>query len=282
MIQTRTILRSSALAISMILALGTFTGIAQAADTLTQNITDVRQETQIWTTYALSPYLRANDLRVSVQNGKATLTGTVDESVNKDLATQIALGVDGIKDVDNQIVVNADFVPPAQSTSRSYGEAMDDASITSAIKAKLLWSKYTSGLTTSVETKAGKVTLKGTATSKQAKEAAQNLAINTRGVLAVDNQLMVKAEPLSLGDKAKTAMKDAGAAISDAWITTKVNSTFLYSSNVHSNNISVATKDGVVTLTGKTQSGAERALAIELAQNVQGVKRVDAKALTHN
>ncbi|MHB8920612.1 MAG: BON domain-containing protein [Halothiobacillus sp.] len=281
MIQTHTILRSSALAIAMTLALGSFTSNASAGDTLTQNITDVRQETQIWTTYALSPYLRASDLKVSVQNGKATLTGTVDESVNKDLATQIALGVEGIKDVDNQIVVKADYVPPAQSTARSYGEAIDDASITSAIKAKLLWSKYASGLTTEVETKAGKVTLKGTATSKSAKDTAQNLAMNTRGVVSVDNQLVIKSGKPSMGEQAKTAMNDAGKAISDAWITTKVNSTFLYSSNIHSGDISVSTKNGVVSLTGKTRSGAERALAIELAKNVQGVKKVDAKALTH-
>ncbi|OZB74555.1 MAG: transporter [Halothiobacillus sp. 14-55-98] len=274
MIKSHTILRSSVLAIAITLALGSLTGVANAEDTVTQNMTDVRQETQIWTTYALSPYLRANDLRVSVQNGKATLTGTVDDGVTKDLATQIALGVDGIKD--------ADFVPPAQSTTRSYGEAIDDASITAAIKAKLLWSKYASGLTTSVETKAGRVSLSGTATSKQAKEAAQNLAMNTQGVLSVNNQIKVEAPKPSLGDKAKSALSDAGTAISDAWITTKVNSTFLYSSNVHSGAISVATKDGVVKLTGKTQTGAERALAIELAQNVQGVKRVDAKALTHN
>jgi osmotically-inducible protein OsmY len=182
MTQTRKILRASTLAISMALALGTYTGGAYAEDTMTQNINDVRQETQIWTTYALSPYLRANDLKVSVQNGKATLTGTVDEGVNKDLAKQIALGVEGIKEVDNQIVVNTDYVAPTQSTSRSYGEAMDDAGITSTIKSKLLWSKYASGLTTEVTTKSGKVTLQGTAASKLAKDAAQSLAINTRGV----------------------------------------------------------------------------------------------------
>jgi osmotically-inducible protein OsmY len=36
-------------------------------------------DTQIWTTYALSPYLRANELEVSVHDGKATLSGKVDE-----------------------------------------------------------------------------------------------------------------------------------------------------------------------------------------------------------
>ena len=83
---------------------------------------------------------------MSVHEGKATLTGKVDESVNKDLAKQIALGVDGIKDVDNQIVVQADYVPPARSSAdRSYGEVIDDATITSAVKSKLVWSKNTEG-----------------------------------------------------------------------------------------------------------------------------------------
>ena len=35
-----------------------------------QEVIEARQESQIWTTYALSPYLRANDLKVSVHEGK--------------------------------------------------------------------------------------------------------------------------------------------------------------------------------------------------------------------
>src|SRR3990167_6096468 len=118
---------------------------------VSQDVTDARQEAQIWTTYTLSPFLRANNLSVSVHEGKATLTGKVDEDVNKDLAKQIALGVSGVKEVDNQIVVEADYVPPAR-TERSYGDKVDDATITAAIKSKLLWSKYTDGLTTDVDT----------------------------------------------------------------------------------------------------------------------------------
>jgi len=71
----------------------------------------------------------------------------------------------------------------------------------------------------------------------------------------------------------------AGSDLSDSWITTKVKSTFLYSSNVSGSDIAVSTNNGVVVLTGKVKSGAERALAIELAQNVRGVKSVNAKGL---
>jgi hyperosmotically inducible protein len=43
----------------------------------------------------------------------------------------------------------------------------------------------------------------------------------------------------------------------------------------------VTTAGGVVTLTGKLESGAERALTIELAQNIKGVKIVYVKGLMH-
>jgi osmotically-inducible protein OsmY len=254
-----------------------------AADTASQAITNARQEAQIGTTYALSSYLRANDLVVSVQDGKATLTGKVDEPVNKELATEIALGVSGIKDVDNQIIVQSDYQPAAK-TGRSYGDVVDDAGISAAVKSKLLWSKNAEGLTAKVTTVAGKVTLTGTADSVTSKNVASSLAENTRGVASVDNQLVVdankKASKTVAGNKAGNAVSTGTMTdVSDGWITTKVKSTFMYSRNVDSSNISVSTHAGVVTLTGKLDSGAERALAIELAKNVRGVKSVQANGL---
>jgi hyperosmotically inducible protein len=273
--QFRKTLVASGLALSMLAA----SGVA-VADTAAQNITEARQETQIWTTYALNPYLRANDLKVTVHAGKATLTGNVEEGVSKDLAKQIALGVDGIKDVDNQIVVQPNYTPPVRSSERSFGEAMDDATITSAVKSKLVWSRYTEGFATDVDTRRGKVTLTGTADSAAAKDLAGRLAMNTRGVTGVDNQLTVVADKPSSTASAKASMHEAGSDMGDTWITAKVKSTFMYSSNVDGGDISVTTDAGVVTLSGKVDSGAERELAIELAKNVRGVKSVKSKGLT--
>ena len=250
---------------------------AFAADTVAQQLTDVRQETQIWTTYALSSYLRATDLKVSVNNGKATLTGNVEDGVNKDLAKQIALGVSGITDVDNQIVDQEDYVQPARSAERSYGQRIDDATITAMVKSKLLWSTYTDGLTTDVDTLMGKVTLTGSADSAVAKELAGSLASNTNGVLSVDNELTVK-QPTAVAASAKAPGPETHV-VSDTWISMKVKSTFIYSSNVDAINIEVSTKNGVVTLTGKVNSGSERALAIELAKNIRGVQSVESKGL---
>lgn len=248
------------------------------AATPEQEITNARQESQIWTTYALSPYLRANDIKVSVVDGKATLTGTVEEAVNKDLATAIAMGVNGIKDVDNKIDVRADYQPT--KSERRYGDQIDDLAISSTIKSKLLWSKYTNSQSIKVNTLDGKVTLEGNAETEEAKKLAGRLAKDTRGVRAVENKLVINKTPGITG-MAKASTKEVGDVISDSWITTKVKSTLLYSSNVKGSDIEVTTNAGVVTLSGKLDTGVERALAVELAENVRGVKSVQAKTLTN-
>jgi hypothetical protein len=86
--------RNLMIAAAIVTALAGATAFATAKPS--QEVIEARQESQIWTTYALSPYLRANDLEVSVHEGKATLTGKVAEDVKKDLARQFALNVDGI------------------------------------------------------------------------------------------------------------------------------------------------------------------------------------------
>ena len=245
---------------------------ALSATKPSQEVIEARQESQIWTTYALSPYLRANDLKVSVHEGKATLTGNVAEDVNKDLAKQIALNVDGIKAVDNKIEVAPNTAERKKSADRAYGELVDDATITAAVKSKLLGGRYADGLTADVDTSRGKVKLTGFAKSAESKDAAGTLAMNTHGVHSVSNQLVVDAD--------KGVAKNAGTDVADGWITMKVKSTYMYSNNVNGSDIAVTTSAGIVKLTGKMESGAERALAIELARNVKGVKSVDSSALT--
>ena len=268
------------LAAAVALALGSGQAIADTKTTANQQsgpVANARQEAQIWTTYALSPYLRSNDLSVSVEDGKATLTGNVEEDVHKELAGAIAAGVKGIKDVDNQISVDADYKQPSSST-RGYGDVVDDATITTAVKSKLLWSKHTEGMDTKVVTHDGKVELSGTVATQQAKQQAEKLAKNTDGVRAVSNKLLVSNKPAADRRYDKTGDKES-TLISDSWITTKVKSTFMYSSNVSGADISVNTDNGIVTLAGKVDSGVEQALAIELAQNIRGVKSVASKQL---
>jgi len=245
-------------------------GAAAGAPRLNQDITSARQETQIWTTYTLSPYLRPFDLKVTVIENCATLSGTVGEEANKDLAQQIALAVPGIKSVDNRIEVVAQFVPPASPSNRAFGELVDDTTVTSAVRSKLAWSRYADGLRASVTSSKGMVRITGHVTTAEGKNAASNLALSTHGVRSVTNELDIQPGVAT----------SIGGDLADGWITTKVRSTFLYSSYVAGRDIDVTTERGVVSLSGKLASETERALAIELAGNVRGVKGVDSSALT--
>uniref|UniRef100_E6XN70 Osmotically-inducible protein Y n=1 Tax=Shewanella putrefaciens (strain 200) TaxID=399804 RepID=E6XN70_SHEP2 len=251
---------------------------ASAADTATKAMDDVRQESQIATSYALNPYLRANDLKVTVQKGKAVLTGQVDEKISKELAGEIAQGVSGIKDVDNQIVVDANYMPKANSNG--FGDKIDDANISAAIRSKLQWNKDVDDVGTEVMTKSGRVTLNGTVNNQNAKDITHRLALNTRGVKSVTNNLKIQSATVSKDEKAKLKNETESHNISDSWITTKVKSSFMYSSNINGSDIDVSTNNGIVTLTGKVASGSEQSLAVETAQNIRGVKSVTSKALT--
>jgi osmotically-inducible protein OsmY len=244
---------------------------AANAPELTQDITAVRQETQIWTTFALNPYLRAYDLKVTVSQSRATLHGTVAEEANKDLARNIALGVAGISSVENLIEVVAQFVPPVVTTGdRAFGELVDDTTVTSAVRSKLAWSRYADGLRANVATTRGKVHLTGHTTTAEGKEAAGRLAMSTHGVRSVTNDLEIQPGVVT----------SIGGELADGWITMKVKSTLLYSTHVAGRDIEVGTQGGVVKLTGKIASETERALAVELAGNVRGVKSVDSSSLT--
>ncbi|MEH6421443.1 BON domain-containing protein [Pseudomonas sp. CGJS7] len=74
------------------------------------------------------------------------------------------------------------------------------------------------------------------------------------------------------------ASNDSAQPVSDTWITTKVKTELMASSEVAGTDISVETVNGVVKLSGsvdKTQ--ADKAASI--AKNIDGVKKVDTSGL---
>jgi hyperosmotically inducible periplasmic protein len=223
-----------------------------------------------------------------VQDGTATLTGVVPEDIDKELAEQFALSVEGVREVDNQLVLDADYMRSEAAGGPSFGDRVTDATITAAVKSKLMWTRHAEGLATEVSTASGKVTLEGTAESQAARNLAGRLAADTRGVVSVDNQLEVRepdtAKAPGAGeaamDKTREVAADTGDYITDSWITAKVKSTFLWSDGVSGMDISVTTDDGVVALSGTVDSEAGRELAVELAEQLRGVKSVDASGLT--
>ena len=79
-----------------------------------------------------------------------------------------------------------------KSTADKVAGTMSDVSITSAVSAVLARDADLSALKINVDTKNGKVTLNGPASSIPAKEKASTLAKAVKGVVSVDNKLVVK------------------------------------------------------------------------------------------
>lgn len=72
------------------------------------------------------------------------------------------------------------------------GNAMDDAAITAKVKTQLIADPAVSALKIDVDTKAGVVTLSGTAPSDAAKEQAAKLAAASEHVISVINNLTIQ------------------------------------------------------------------------------------------
>ena len=102
---------------------------------------------------------------VYVKDGIVTLKGVAANQAQKDLATEYAKDIDGVKSVVNEIVVSKSL----ETTGETAGEKIDDASITAQVKGSLLTHRSTSVLKTKVTTNNGVVTVSGQARNEAEK-----------------------------------------------------------------------------------------------------------------
>jgi osmotically-inducible protein OsmY len=278
MFESKLIFKSRASILSAIIA-AALLATPVHADQDTSAVTEARIQGQLSATYTLNRHLNPFDLDVTVEGDTVTLFGEVDDAVKKDLAEEIALSTDGVESVDNRISVNDDYQPTEarDNAERGFGDRVGDATTTATVKSKLLWNRHTSGMSINVETRDGVVTLKGEVASDSARETAERLAANTDGVRSVTNNIRVDASAGTTTRADNAGNRDAGEAFSDAWISTRVKSTLLFSTAVSGTRIDVETRDGIVRLEGQVGSEEEKARAIELAREINGVKRVDAE-----
>ena len=124
---------------------------------------------------------------VDVKNGIVTLRGDAASQAEKDLTTEYAKDVDGVKDVKNEMVVSK----PAKKTQTTGGK-IDDASITGLAKMTLLYHRSTSALNTSVTTNNGVVTLTGKAKNAAEKDLAAKYVNDVNGVKSVKNRMTIE------------------------------------------------------------------------------------------
>jgi osmotically-inducible protein OsmY len=138
--------------------------------------------------------VNARKTEVYVKDGIVTLRGEAATQARKELTTEYAKDIEGVKDVNNEMTVSMPPMPsmPPISTKTTVGEDIDDASTTAQVKISLLYHRSTSALNTKVETNKGVVTLYGKAKNAAEKDLATKLANDINGVKSVMNRMTIE------------------------------------------------------------------------------------------
>jgi len=123
---------------------------------------------------------------VNTKDGIVTLRGEATSQAQKDLTTEYAKDVEGVKNVINEMTVTK-----TSNKAQTVVEKIDDASITALVKMTLFYHRSTSVLKTSVTTKNGVVTLSGKASNRAEKDLAGKFANDVNGVVEVKNLMTI-------------------------------------------------------------------------------------------
>ena len=164
---------------------------------------DAAITTQVKAAFLADARTEGFDINVDTMNGHVVLRGGADDSADKQAATEIARAVKGVTAVDNQIVIAAEDTDKrdranretasgeARETLDDAGDVIDDAWITSKVKAQLLADEHVKGTDINVNTLANVVTLIGNVPSAMVKAEAVRIAKATRGVKGVNADKLV-------------------------------------------------------------------------------------------
>jgi hyperosmotically inducible periplasmic protein len=125
---------------------------------------------------------------VYVRDGIVTLRGDASSLAQKELTTEYAKDVEGVKDVKNEMNMSQ----TSKTTTEYVMESIDDASITAQVKMTLLYHRSTSALRTKVETSEGVVTLDGKAANATEKELVTKLVNDIHGVRSINNRMAIE------------------------------------------------------------------------------------------
>jgi len=125
---------------------------------------------------------------VEVKDGLVTLQGEAGSHAEKELASEYAREVEGVKDIRNEMTVAKE----PKKKGRTAEEFIDDASIKAQIKWALAFHRGTSPFRVAVTVNRGVVTLSGMAKNAAEKELVGKRIEDIRGVVSIDNRMIIK------------------------------------------------------------------------------------------
>ncbi len=128
------------------------------------------------------PITKARKIDVDTVNGVVTLTGLVSSEKEMKRALELAISVEGVKKVVNNLKIG----------ERGFTQYLSDKEITMRVKAKFIADPELKAFSIDVDTLNGVVTLTGVVENKSQVERAVSLAKSVPGVRAVVVNLQIK------------------------------------------------------------------------------------------
>ncbi len=192
----------------------------------------------------LSPRVPSHWIDVKTDGGIVTLTGSVNNLLGRDRASELVRSIKGVRAVVNRVTVQTPLRP--------------DLEIRNDVIAALASDPVTDAYEVIVKTQDGVVTLKGSVESWVEKELAEKVVKGIKGVREVKNEIIFESE----------------TSRPDSEIAAEVRSRLKWNPRIDDGLIVVKVKQGKVGLNGAVGSAAEKNIAYADAW-VAGVKTVD-------
>ena len=149
--------------------------------------------------FLFNPHVNNFAIDVDAEGDTVTLSGAVETKTERALAEEIALSINGVKAVNNDIVIRKQRVEAERvSDSDGINQTLTDAALTARVKTRLLANGETSGFAVNVDSQQGQVTLSGQVDSATERELIYYIAKNTKGVKGVANHIEVTNETQSI------------------------------------------------------------------------------------
>lgn len=157
------------------------TACASSSRTVGTKVDDSAITSRVKSKLAADPEVNPFNIDVDTTNGVVRLTGTVEDQATRQAAVELAERTDGVVRVDNNLQIG----------ERTLGDRLDDAGLVAKIKTLLAADPEINPFNIDVDSENGIVTLSGEVEKRLAKDEAEKIARNCKGVVRVKNLIKV-------------------------------------------------------------------------------------------
>ncbi len=155
-----------------------------ASTTIGVEIDDSVITTKVKTALMSDDIIKGADVKIETRKGEVLLSGFADNQAQIDHSAAVAMAIEGVKKVDNKLVL--------KEGKQTVGNKIDDSVITAGIKTAMLQDTQMKSMDVAVVTRKGEVQLSGFVDNELQATHAIEVAKSVSGVQSVINNLKVK------------------------------------------------------------------------------------------